>query len=43
MPSKTTSYSDQDYRYIMDTKRTKQDFSDRVRELIRKGREVEEK
>jgi len=41
MPSKTTSYTDTDYEYIRETMRDKQGFSDRVRELIRKGKGVE--
>ena len=40
MPAKSTSYTDEQYAYIVRT--AENGFSERVQELIEKGREVEE-
>ena len=40
MPSKTTHYNDEQYQYILSTK--DESFSERVRELVAKGMEVEQ-
>lgn len=43
MPSKTTTYHDEQYRYITATMDDEQSFSERVRELVDKGVETEER
>jgi len=43
MPTKTTSYPDEQYAYIINSMNGDEGFSERVQELIDKGIEMEER
>jgi len=42
MPTQTVNFADTHIQYVLATKGSEQSFSDRVRELVDKGIEVEE-
>ena len=42
MPTKTTSYPDEQYAYIVNSMGDDEGFSERVQELVAKGIETEE-
>ena len=42
MPTKTTSYPDEQYAYIVNSMGDDEGFSERVQELINKGMEAEQ-
>lgn len=43
VPSKSTTYDDDQYQYILNSMDDEESFSERVRELIDKGIEFEER